>query len=304
MTTQTVTPSAHNQSSPIKRAIRILSVALCTYLCLSVIQPPPTHAIDTLQVTTTEPILEDRFWTTYDKSSGFAGQVRDLFEDRDGNMWFPTNTGSFQKYDGLRWTTYKVADSMLRSARGAEITQAQDGAMWFVTAEDVHRFDPSAQTEQDAWTHFDKAHFHEVGFDTTRTPHSATVWGAKDGAVWFGMHWHLPDSSVVGSIARYQHGRWQKIRGPANLPDPPVYSIYETRNGAIYFLLDKGILRFHKGIWAYITTAEGLGGSNVTTMLEATDGSLYFTHFREGISRYHNGNWTTYSDFEYPAIGL
>ena len=220
-------------------------------------------------------------------------------------MWFATNTGVFQKYDGIRWTTYKVADGLIGGITSNHITQAQDGAMWFTAAGGIHRLDPSVQTEQEAWTHFDKAHFHEVGFDSTRTPSSTTSWGAKDGAVWFAMRWELADSSRIGGIARYQNGQWEKIRGPASLPNPSVRRIYETRDGAIYFLVDdNGVLRFHNGIWTHITAADGFGGPEAIAMLEAADGSLYFTHFEHGISRYHNGEWITYSDFKHRAIGL
>ena len=64
----------------------------------------PAYAVDTLQVTTPDPLLQDWRWTEFDRRSGLAGEINDIFEDRDGNIWFATRKGA-QKYDGLRWTT-------------------------------------------------------------------------------------------------------------------------------------------------------------------------------------------------------
>ena len=52
----------------------------------------PASAIDTLQVTTPDPILVDWRWTTFDRSSGLAGLVDSIFEDRDRSIRFVTKT--------------------------------------------------------------------------------------------------------------------------------------------------------------------------------------------------------------------
>ena len=70
-----------------------------------------SSAVDTLQVTSPDPVLEDWRWTAFDRSSGLAGRVSDIFEDRDGNIWFATNQG-VQRYDGLNWVTYTDEDGL------------------------------------------------------------------------------------------------------------------------------------------------------------------------------------------------
>ena len=65
----------------------------------------PAVAVDTLQVTSPDPVLESWRWTEFNKSSGLAGNVLDIYEDRDGNIWFATDQGA-QRYDGQDWTTY------------------------------------------------------------------------------------------------------------------------------------------------------------------------------------------------------
>ena len=63
-------------------------------LALGVTFASPAVAVDTLQVTSPDPILEGWRWTEFDRSSGLAGGVRNIVEDRDGNVWFATVRGA------------------------------------------------------------------------------------------------------------------------------------------------------------------------------------------------------------------
>ncbi len=74
-------------------------------IVLFVVAASPVVAVDTLQVSSPDPVLESWRWTEFDRSSGLAGVVWDIFEDREGHIWFATNHGA-QRYDGQNWTTY------------------------------------------------------------------------------------------------------------------------------------------------------------------------------------------------------
>ncbi len=65
---------------------------------LALVSGSPAVAVDTLQVTTPDPVLEPWRWTAYDKSSGLIGNIRALFEDRDGALWLATYQG-LHRYD-------------------------------------------------------------------------------------------------------------------------------------------------------------------------------------------------------------
>ncbi len=108
---------------------------MCRYMMILVLfvlsAASPVVAVDTLQVTSPDPVLEAWRWTTFDRSSGLAGVVRDIFEDREGNIWFATDQGA-QRYDGYRWTTYKTEDGLAHN-QVRTVYQTRDGAMWFGT---------------------------------------------------------------------------------------------------------------------------------------------------------------------------
>lgn len=63
----------------------------------------PAAALDTLQVTSPDPFLEDWRWTSFD--SDLAGNVQAAYVDREGGTWVGTDRG-IQHYDGYEWKTY------------------------------------------------------------------------------------------------------------------------------------------------------------------------------------------------------
>jgi hypothetical protein len=76
---------------------------ICVGACL--LWTVPAYAVDTLQVTTPDPVLDDWRWTEFSTSNGLAGNINDMVEDLNGNIWFATDKDA-QKYDGYKWTTY------------------------------------------------------------------------------------------------------------------------------------------------------------------------------------------------------
>lgn len=55
-----------------------------TILCL--LLAVPAYAVDTLRVTTPDPVTESWRWTEFNRSSGIAGNTRDVYVDREGEL--------------------------------------------------------------------------------------------------------------------------------------------------------------------------------------------------------------------------
>ncbi len=200
----------------------------------------PAGALDTLVVTTPDPLLEDWRWTEFDRRSGLAGSVLDVFEDRDGNIWFGTNKGA-QKYDGLRWTPYAAVDDFpIHWVR--RVSQARDGAMWFLggaqSAEGQRIAVATRLVEATATTRLEM------------TTHTFEGWGsingfleAADGSIWV----NLVSSSQtdVNDLRRYVNGSWETVGQPART----AWNIVQDRNGAIWVGGQSGILRYDGVRW-------------------------------------------------------
>lgn len=263
----------------------------------------PAHAVDTLQVTSPDPMLEAWRWTEFDKNSGLAEGIRDIYEDRDGALWFATGTGA-QFYDGIRWTTYTSEDGLGHDLVSREI-QARDGAMWFTTfGGGVSRFDPSAAgvaqasdlSPKQAWVTF-------TAGDGLPSNHTVGLHQARDGSIWVGG-WNPTSnfrdtSRVSGGIARFDGESWTTIEVPVWPPRPDVFDIHQSRDGSLWFRTWRhGILRFDGRKWRRYTTRDGLASNDSRSeIFESSDGSLWAGSFYRGlgISRFDGMGWRSYA---------
>ena len=247
----------------------------------------PVVAVDTLQVSSPDPILEGWRWTEFDRSSGLAGPVMNIFEDRDGNVWFATDRGA-QRYDGMRWTTYTTADG-LTSDRVWSIAQTRDGAMWFGTfGGGISRFDG------ETWTTYTTA-------DGLAT--NTILWEgllqARDGTLWAGFWSSFADTlGTQSGISRFDGETWTTIEVPVGSPRPPIMDIHQASDGALWFTTwGHGVLRFDRSGWTRYTAEDGLAGNWAGQIVESRDGSLWvgFGGGVEGISRFDGKGWRTYT---------
>lgn len=163
----------------------------------------PVVAVVSLQVATPDPIHESWRWRTFDTSNGLAGGVRDIFEDRDGDIWFATDGGA-QRYDGLHWTTYTTADG-LADNRVQTVIQTRDGAMWFgAWGGGITRFDG------ETWTIYTT---HD-GLATNRVGWRRLI-EARDGSMWAGCQ---SETESQGVICRFDGATWTTVEMPPGIP--------------------------------------------------------------------------------------
>jgi len=176
--------------------------SICVGACL--LWTVPAYAVDTLQVTTPDPILEEWRWTEFGTSSGLAGKVYGMVEDRDGNIWFATNKGA-QKYDGYQWTTYTQENGLLNDTVGSVI-QTRDGAMWSGTgsrrASDtpavISRMVVSSETGESKWSHYRFEDFVSVD----------GLFEARDGTVWVDLNGG--EDPTDADKRRFLNGKWRR----------------------------------------------------------------------------------------------
>ena len=252
-----------------------------TILCL--LLTVPAYAVDTLQVTTPDPMTEGWRWTEFDQSSGLGSGVFDIFEDRDRDIWFGTRRG-VQHYDGHRWTTYTTEDGLVHNLV-RDVYQTRDGAMWFGTRGGISRFDG------ETWSIYTMA-------DSLASNRVRSLAQARDGTLWAGFA-----SEAVGDttgtqagISRFDGTTWRTVDVPGGVPRPTVRDIHEASDGSLWFTTTLyGVLRFDGASWTRYTAEQGLAGNSVFRVLEARDGALWFTCFEDGISRFDGTRWQTYS---------
>ena len=243
-----------------------------TILCL--LLTVPALALDTLTVAPQpEPFSEAWRWTEF----SLPGTVRgNIFEDRDGNVWFATDTGAV-RYDGTHYRIFTSEDG-LGANQIYTITQTPDGAMWF-------------------------------GFDggiTRMLADSLRTYTVKDGladdfllrtepsgetGLWAGF-----STYGVGpeGLSRFDGRRWTVIETPVD--SLSVMSLTEVADGSLWIASwGHGLLRYRGGEWTVFGPEEGLPGLWCEDVIQTTDGSVWVTYSDEpAIARYKDDRWTVY----------
>ena len=89
-----------------------------------------------------------------------------------------------------------------------------------------------------------------------------------------------------------------------------IKAIIATSNGDIWIGTDYGVNKLHAGVagmtWMPFTTADGLANNKVTSIDEAPNGDLWFSHssFSAGVSVFDGSNWSSYNSPQLPISGV
>ena len=272
----------------------------------------PAHAIDTLDVRSPHPVTEVWRWTTFDQSTGLAGVVVDIFEDRDQNLWFATDRGA-QRYDGWEWTTITKEDG-LAGNNVREIFQTPDGAMWFSTSEGLSRRSVSAIGKETwkTWTTEDGLSrdcvipsVSALNMDSYRTnaiaTEDGTIWlgyiGAPQGRMrYFGGVDRLAPDPASGSLTI------TRMESPFDLSNAPIRDVSEAADGSVLFgTMGQGLLRYKDGTWSQFTREDGLAGDYIYAIHEGRNGRVWIISgpiFSRGVMEGQAGNAIGYYSSE------
>lgn len=235
--------------------------------------------------------------------------VRSLHEDAEGSLWIGSFGGGLLRVRDGKFTPFGIAEGLPGNLAWT-IAPSTDGGMWIGTDAGLSHY-IHGRIEYLA------ARF---GLDNIRV---RTVLEARDGALWFGTQsrgayrWHqghLTEFSqrtglsgdVVKAIAEDALGRiWIGTdnsldvveNGTLNEPLMQIRAlgtmttsvIQQDRAGRIWFATDvRGLYVLEHGSVRHFSTANGLPADRVTSIQEASNGTLWFGT-TNGMARYRDG---------------
>lgn len=208
--------------------------------------------------------------------------VREVFQDRDGDLWFGSNGEGVARYDGNELTWLSQKDGLAGTAlRG--IQQDSDGAMWFGTDGGVSRY------ESGTFTNYTEAE----GLSHNQ------VWSMmrdSAGTLWVGTHAGVcrfdGEAFVPFSIPRAE------VENPESRFNPTlVWSLFEDPDGNIWFGTDgEGARKYDGESFTTYTAKDGLAGNNVRCILGDRRGRIWMGTNGGGLSCYDGAafkNFTT-----------
>lgn len=216
-------------------------------------------------------------------------------DSKDGDRWL-----------GIDRRLYRNGNLVLESRSPVtSIALDDEGSLW-VAADGLHRLKPAL--------------FRTYGPADGAAANVYPIFEDSSGRIWLG--------SLSGGILRYEDGEFEVVTKGKDSPSLPqailedrsgriwvgrinygacvledgactstvlsghtVKSIYEDRNGLLWFGTDRGLYRDSLGSFQHFTTKDGLPHDFVRVIHEARDGSLWLGTNGGGVARYFRGRF-------------
>ena len=195
-----------------------------------------------------------------------SNNVRSIYQDRDGFLWFGTRNGGVSRYDGEAFVNFTTDDGLAHNTV-LSIYQDRDGLLWFGTDNGISQYDGKKF----------------INFTTDDGLAANDVWAIhqdRDGHLWFG--------TLKNGVSRYNGEAFVNFTTDDGLAHNTVLSIYQDRDGFLWFGTLEGLSRYDGDQFVNFTTNEGLAHNFVQSIHQDQDGLLWFGT-DGGVSQY-DGN--------------
>jgi len=220
-----------------------------------------------------------------------------LFEDREGALWVPTEGHGLTRYFHGEFTTYTTANGLLDNAAG-DIFYDTEGHLLFDSPKGIlewrdgkfvrgHGTVPSVadpgkliqgRTASGATWFTDPSGLHRyehdrVSIDIPLQLDIKRVHEDRTGALW--MEYEIRGGERV--LARYREGKLKIFNKADGMPQFRTFGAVEDRQGAIWMGLRNGggLIRIQNDRIARFTTVDGLAHNEVSTPIVDREGTLW-----------------------------
>lgn len=216
-----------------------------------------------------------------------ATDIQVIHEDRDGNLWLGTRAHGLLRLQPRRLVNYTVADG-LPGDEVWSLSEGPDGRVWAATGQGLGRFDGRRWERLEVSTTSKGILEYANDFSVVCADHSGVVWAASD------MLRCVREGRL--ELAPLRHPQHPEV-----IPEG-VETIYEARDGSLWFAAKGGVFHWNGARTELLTTADGLSHGNIVGILEDADGGLWFGgSWEQGrpdtagwVDHWHQGRWTTY----------
>lgn len=209
--------------------------------------------------------------------TGVEGPVNAIFEDREGNLWIGSTRG-VERLRDVAFTPYFVSRG--RSPGICSFYIDDEGRIWFAPSDGGLYWERDGQSGQVTVDGLDR----DVVYSLS---------GSK-GDLWIGRQ--------RGGLThlKYNNGSFvtRTYTQAAGLAQNSIYAVHQSRGGTVWAgSISGGLSRLKEGKFATFRLANGLPSDTVTSILEGSDGKMWFGT-ANGLSSLSRNNWTSYGSVD------
>jgi signal transduction histidine kinase/ligand-binding sensor domain-containing protein len=199
--------------------------------------------------------------------------IRELFQDRDGNVWIGTDGGGLNRFQDGRFSAFTTKQGLSNDSIGA-IYEDREGNLWLGT-------DAGGLNRLKSGKFVSYSTAEGLGDDNARS-----ILQTRDGTLWIGS---------FGALTRYKDGQFTTLTRKHGLTGDAVLSMAESRNGDLWLgTLGGGLQRHRAGKFTTLSRKEGLSNETVLALHEDAAGVLWIGTRSGGLNRYENGRFTSW----------
>ena len=212
-----------------------------------------------------------RFLSYTEKNGVKSPDVRDIIEDREGNIWLGTYGAGILRFTGKGFSSYTSVDGLPGDAV-MSIAQDSAGAWWFST------FDKGI-------SRFSDGHFQQ--YNLAELTDNKRIWSSvKDhtGALWFGSS---------DGLFRYSNGQFKRFGEEDSISNTMILSLFEDNSKRLWIGTNKGLTTYENGKFSKVSIA-GSPQKKVRCIRQDQGGHLWFAAI-DGVFKFDGIGFTLYT---------
>jgi diguanylate cyclase (GGDEF)-like protein len=182
-------------------------------------------------------------------------QIRDLLEDRHGNIWAASYGAGIQRIETRGFDTVGIGTGY-GDRRPNRLLEDREGNLWAATREGLIRLRDGAAI---AWST-------EEGLAAA---HSRGVFEDRDGSIWV---------AHVAGVSRIGDGVVRNFDRGDGLPAEVQRTILRDRDNVLWVGGEGGLARFDGTRFSALSRADGLPSDNVKIAINSRDGHIWTGH--------------------------
>ncbi|RPH31383.1 MAG: hypothetical protein EHM93_13940 [Bacteroidales bacterium] len=210
---------------------------------------------------------DGKYFTNYSKEEGLSSnQVNTILQDDSGILWFGTNGGGVSKFNGNTFTHFTENEG-LSNNNVLSILQDHSGNLWFGSfGGGVSKYyGKSMPTGQAGFTHFTE----KEGLNSNRI---LSIIHSKSGNLWIG--------TLNMGASKYDGCRVEGAESGEEFSPQDHPNMAKSSEKHIKYLPNR------QAAFSYFTEKEGLNSTSILSILEDSNGDIWFGTFGGGVYKY------------------